>query len=263
MTFEFDGHRVDVLVPDNLNPKTPVLVMHDGKNLFVPELTTFGATWGLIEALTDRPVGGPRIHGKPLIIGVWQKRNELRLCELGLDEFFVANPHVIDDLPDDFKAMQMPEGYTPMGAAYQKLVAETILPSIAKEFGVELARERTAIAGSSMGGLASLYGMSKYPEVYGTALSYSTHWPIGGDALVQFLVDQLPKPGNHKIWSDCGTLELDAAYPPFHAVFVEKMLGKGWRYHEDFVHAIYPFTGHNELWWAGRVEHPINFWLEG
>lgn len=261
--FTFDDHRVDVLVPDNLNAHTPVLVMHDGKNLFYSETSTFGATWGLLEALEDRAIGGPRIHGKPLIIGVWQKRDSLRLCELGLDEFFSAHPEVLDALEDDFKAMQMPEGYTPMGDAYQALIAEKILPSLADTYGIELDPSRTAIAGSSMGGLASLYAIGKYPDVYGTALSYSTHWPIGGDALIEFLVNHLPAPGKHKIWSDCGTLELDAAYPPFHAKFVEQMLAKGYRFHEDFVHAIYPFTGHNELWWAGRVEHPINFWLEG
>lgn len=261
--YEFEGHRVDVFVPESLNPKTPVLVMHDGKNLFFPELTTFGATWGLLEALENREVGGPRIHGEPLIIGVWQLRNELRLCELGIDAFFDEHPEVIHSLPEDFKAMQMPEGYSQLGDAYQSLLAEKILPSLAETYGLELVPERTAVAGSSMGGLASLSAIGKYPQVYGTALAYSTHWPIGGNDLVKHLVDRLPAPGRHKVWSDTGTIELDAAYPPFHAEFIRQMEAKGYRYHEDFVHAIYPFTGHNELWWAGRVEHPINFWLEG
>jgi hypothetical protein len=30
---------------------------------------------------------------------------------------------------------------------------------------------------------------------------------------------------------------------------------------DNFVGVIYPMTGHNEDWWAGRVEHPINWWL--
>ena len=32
--FEFDNHRVDVWVPTTINPKTPILFMHDGRNLF-------------------------------------------------------------------------------------------------------------------------------------------------------------------------------------------------------------------------------------
>ena len=44
--FEFDNHRVDVWVPKTLNPKTPIVIMHDGKNL-LDELDSFtGKTGG-------------------------------------------------------------------------------------------------------------------------------------------------------------------------------------------------------------------------
>ena len=39
-THTIHKHRVDVWVPADLNPETPVLVMHDGKNLFMPEFST-------------------------------------------------------------------------------------------------------------------------------------------------------------------------------------------------------------------------------
>lgn len=261
--YEFNGHRVDVWVPSSLNPETPVLVMHDGKNLFFPEFSTFGGTWGLLDALRNRKIGGARIVSKnqPLIVGVWQQRDALRLGTLAPEDFVAAYPNVIDDLDDDFKAMQMPEGFTPYGNEYQALIAEKILPVLADLYAIKLDRARTAMAGSSMGGLASLYGVIKHPEVYGAALSFSTHWPIGGNEMVDWYVNHLPKPGTHKIWSDTGTIELDAAYPPFHKRFAQKLEDKGYTYHEDFVHAMYPNTGHNELWWAGRVEHPINWWL--
>jgi predicted alpha/beta superfamily hydrolase len=246
--FEFDGHRVDVWVPATLNPETPVLVMHDGHNLFDPKNTTYGSTWGLLDALPKRI----KATNKPLIVGVWQEFGENRLLELGPEDFVTSHPATLELIP---KEMLPKGGYQKLGNTYQQIIAEKVLPVLTDLYAIKLDPSRTAIAGSSMGGLASLYGMVKYPNVYGTALCYSTHWPIGGDAMVDWFVKNLPMDGKHRVWSDTGTIELDAAYAPFHARFVSKMPT------ENFVGAIYPMTGHNEDWWAGRVEHPINWWL--
>ena len=246
--YEFDGHRVDVWVPANLNPETPVLVMHDGHNVFDPASSTTGKTWGILAAMPTRI----QSERKPLIVAVWQERREDRVLELGPEDFMAENPEFAAAIAPD---MLPPGGYSHMGNTYQKIVAEKVLPVLADLYAIKLDPSRTAIAGSSMGGLASLYAMVKYPNVYGTALAYSTHWPIGGNALVDWYVKHLPMDGKHRVWSDTGTVELDAEYAPFHERFVSKMPS------ENFVGAIYPMTGHNEDWWAGRVEHPINWWL--
>ena len=246
--FEFDGHRVDVWVPPTLNAETPVLVMHDGHNLFYPKLSSFGATWRVIDAMPNRVQSA----NKPLIIGVWQEHSENRALELGPEDFITETPSALANIPVH---MLPKSGYSNMGNTYQALIAEKILPVLSDLYAIKLDPSRTAIAGSSMGGLASLYALVKYPKVYGTALAYSTHWPIGGDAMVDWFVKNLPMDGKHRVWSDTGTVELDAQYAPFHARFVSKMPS------DNFVGAIYPMTGHNEDWWAGRVEHPINWWL--
>ena len=246
--FEFDGHRVDVWVPSNLNPETPVLVMHDGHNVFDPATSTMGKTWKILDALPTKIQSA----NKPLIVAVWQEHRENRTLELGPEDFMAENPSALAGIPAD---MLPTDGYSKMGNTYQMIVAEKVLPVLSDLYAIKLDPSRTAIAGSSMGGLASLYAMVKYPKVYGTALCYSTHWVIGGDALVDWFVKHLPMDGKHRVWSDTGTVELDAEYAPFHERFVSKMPS------ENFVGAIYPMTGHNEDWWAGRVEHPINWWL--
>ncbi len=259
--YVFDDHSVIAWIPSDVSATTPVLVMNDGHNVFDPKTSTFGATWGVLEALQERPVGGPRISAakKPLIIGVTYKNNDgkIRGIEYAPTDIVAAHPEILKNFPDDWNH----EGAS--GNDYHELIARKILPTIAAEFGVELTRERTAIGGSSMGSLTSMYAMSKYPEVYGTALGYSTHWPIGGDLLVDEITRMLPAPGKHRIWSDGGTIELDAAYAPFQERFREVMAAKGYRLGDDFIETSYPQTGHNELWWAGRVEHPINWWLAG
>jgi predicted alpha/beta superfamily hydrolase len=259
-TYTFENHPVIVWVPGDVGPETPVLVMHDGHNLFDPATSTFGATWGLLDALRDRKPGGARIRGdrKPLIIGVTYVDGDgtKRGLEYGPEDIWRARPHLAKQIPSEWNTKG------PLGNSYHKLIAETILPTIAAEFGVELARERTAMGGSSMGALTSLYGLIKYPEVYGTALAYSTHWPLGGNEVIEEYVARLPEPGTHRVWSDGGTIELDALYAPYQAYFKERMTAKGYREGVDYIEASYPNTGHSELWWAGRVEHPINWWLD-
>ncbi len=259
--FEFDNHRVDVWVPPTLDETTPILVMHDGKNLFYPKFSTYGATWGLLEALRPDHMGFTRIlaEKKPLIIGVWGLSDGSRMMELGPEDIYNQHPEIIKNLPDFLQ----PTDATPRGNAYQELIAKKILPELAAKYGIKLDPNRTAIGGSSMGGLASMYAMSKYPEIYGTVLSFSTHWPFGYDTTVEKITSMLPPPGRHRIWTDTGTLELDAEYPPYHQKAIGKLEAKGYRYHEDFMHAVYTNTGHNENWWASRVEHPINWWLSG
>jgi hypothetical protein len=257
--YVFDEHNVIVWIPGTVTATTPVLVMNDGHNVFDPKTSTFGATWGILEALQERPVGGPRIQAKqqPLIIGVTYKNNDgkIRGIEYSPTDIVAAHPEILKNFPDDWSHTG------PTGNDYHDLIARKILPAIAAEFGVELKRERTAIGGSSMGSLTSMYAMAKHPDVYGTVLGYSTHWPIGGNLLVDELTRILPAPGSHRIWSDGGTIELDAAYAPFQAYFRQTMAAKGYRLGEDFIETSYPQTGHNELWWSVRVEHPINWWL--
>ncbi|MEY4491786.1 MAG: hypothetical protein RL085_197 [Actinomycetota bacterium] len=258
-THTIHKHRVDVWVPADLNPETPVLVMHDGKNLFMPEFSTFGATWGLLDALRPDARGYRRIRGDrtPMIVGVWQLDDSTRINELGPQVLVDSNPEILDMLPEAMR----PASRVMLSDEYQALLAKEILPFLAKRHSLKLDSCRTAIAGSSMGGLASLYGLAKYPDVYGTALAYSTHWPFGMQLAVDGLAKALPDAGKNRIWTDCGTIELDALYPPLHEKFVALMRAKGYTKEEEFIGAVYPNTGHSETWWAGRVEHPINWWL--
>ena len=64
--FDFDDHRVDVWVPETLNAKTPVVFMHDGRNLFDEQDSFTGKTWEVIPAIRDEVRGE-----KPLVVGIW------------------------------------------------------------------------------------------------------------------------------------------------------------------------------------------------
>ena len=142
------------------------------------------------------------------------------------------------------------------------MLAEEILPQIARTYGLELDPQRTAIMGSSMGGLASLYGLAKHPEVYGTALCLSTHWAYWEPEFVRGLLSLLPEPGVHRIWTDRGSLNLDALYEVPHLDAIQHLMSLGYIRDVDFQAHVFHGTDHNEMAWSRRIEYPLNWWLE-
>lgn len=148
-----------------------------------------------------------------------------------------------------------------MGNAYIDEIVNDLLPALVARYGIDLAMGRTAIAGSSMGGVASLYAVGRHPGVFGAALAYSTHWVIGEDDLVPYLLDRIPLDGSHLIWTDRGDLDLDASYAAAHSEAQRHLEHLGWVRDENFIAAVFYGTGHAEKFWSRRIELPINWWL--
>jgi predicted alpha/beta superfamily hydrolase len=115
--------------------------------------------------------------------------------------------------------------------------------------------------GSSMGGLSTLYAGIQRPEQMSALLALSPHWTIGGNRLVERTIEELPKPGNHKIWMSRGTKSLDADYKPFQEYADRLMKEKGYRIGHDFSSKVYEKTSHNERSWASYLDQVIKFWL--
>ena len=79
--------------------------------------------------------------------------------------------------------------------------------------------------------------------------------------MVNGLVAQLPAPGEHRVWTDSGTIEVDQYYPPFHKLAEQKLIERGYVPGDQLVTNIYPNTGHHESYWARRVADALNWWL--
>ncbi len=86
-------------------------------------------------------------------------------------------------------------------------------PFIDSNFATLGDQSNTFVAGSSMGGLISLYAVCEYPDVFGGAACLSTHWPgvFNSEhnpipaAFIRYLESHLPSPVNHKLYFDYGT----------------------------------------------------------
>lgn len=151
-----EKRKVYVYLPEEGGP-FPVLYMFDGHNVFLDEEATYGKSWGMLEYLEG--------NGIPLaVVGVeCNHHKETDACGGRLSEY----------APFDFeirKAKIKGRGKLTMDWYTQELK-----PYIDEHYPVLTDREHTFIAGSSMGGLMTLYALSNYNHVYsrGAALSPS------------------------------------------------------------------------------------------
>ncbi|MCX8530694.1 MAG: alpha/beta hydrolase-fold protein [Rhodoluna sp.] len=251
----FDGHRVDVLVPKNVSPQSPILVMHDGMNVFFSEFASTGQTWEVLESIERG-----RIQDDPVVVAVWgeggtQKFNPRRINEFLVDDLFEAQPALWETL----EPALAPPTREARGNYMVAIAADQILPAVAERFGLELSATRTAIAGCSVAGIASIYSVAKRPDVFGAAFSFSSHWQFGGEELVEFLANQLPTQLKPLIWADSGTEGLDAGSVRLNERFGELLQEKGWG--EQAISKTFNGTGHSESFWASRLDLPVNWWL--
>jgi predicted alpha/beta superfamily hydrolase len=145
------------------------------------------------------------------------------------------------------------------GNEYQSLIAEEIVPVISKALEIEIPFENRAMIGSSMGGLATLNALTLRKDLFKTALAFSPHWVIGGTLLVDEIVREIPKPGNHKIWMSRGDKKLDATYKQDqdYADSIMRILGWG----KAFKTSVYKGAGHNEGAWAKQLADALHFWI--
>jgi hypothetical protein len=85
--FVVDDHTVEVWVPKKVLFYTPVLMMHDGKDVFNPKTATDGSTWRILDALREDRIKGDL---QPLIVAVHGLSKPTRMLELTPQEKILA-----------------------------------------------------------------------------------------------------------------------------------------------------------------------------
>lgn len=249
---------------DRSNRRYPVIYMHDGQNIFVPGRAYGGEEWGVDEALS-RMIAAGQTRGA-IVVGVWN-----------------TNLRGREYLPAKWLPLLPPETRTRIEAfhtgpsiadAYLRFLVEELKPRIDREFRTRPGRRDTAIMGSSMGGLISLYALGEYPHVFGQAAALSIHWPLANpaeaapdepramiDAVGQWLAASRIDPRRNRLYVDVGTETLDAFYGPYADRFRPLMLERGWYPGCRGFERVFTGTAHNEAAWRSRLETPLGFLL--
>jgi predicted alpha/beta superfamily hydrolase len=160
----------------------PVVYLHDGHNVFDRATSSFGFEWQADEtaehfARASQPV---------VLVGIWtpaEKRNQYYVP-------FQSRLHNGQE----------------QGTAYVRFIATTLKTHIQQHFPVSPEVSQTAICGSSLGGLISMYATLHHPEAFGVAgLMSPALWV--GEYLAFEEVQKLPSAVRYFI--DMGDLETD------------------------------------------------------
>jgi enterochelin esterase-like enzyme len=238
--------------PDVGGRRYPVIYMHDGQNLFDPALAYGGITWGVGEALTGLVEEG-RAQAA-IIVGVWNNPPRWR-------EYMPQKPLASPPAADLAKRFRREQGGDPFSDRYLRFLVEELKPWVDAHYRSQAEQPATFLMGSSMGGLISLYGLEQYPQVFGGAACLSTHWPAGGEVLVDALGAGLPPAGAHRLYFDFGTETLDWNYEPFQQRFDEHLQRAGYRAEVDWITRKFAGAEHSEASWRLRVHIPLQFLL--
>jgi predicted alpha/beta superfamily hydrolase len=253
---QIEGRTVDYWIPKSAPQH--LLIAHDGQNVFDGKTSTHRrSTWEMAQSASR--VSEHLGITPPAIIAIFHSGSKKdphgRAKDLSPQRFFQEDVVVnsANVVKADLEHLR--------GDNYLNLIFDQIVPEIAQAYELDIPVSNRAMIGSSMGGLSTLYAGIQRPEQMSALLALSPHWTIGGNRLVERTIEELPKPGNHKIWMSRGTKSLDADYKPFQEYADRLMKEKGYRVGHDFVTKVYEKTSHNERSWASYLDQVMKFWL--
>ncbi|MGQ0813490.1 MAG: alpha/beta hydrolase [Gemmatimonadota bacterium] len=210
----------------------PVIYMHDGQNLFDPR-TSFAGEWN-VDGIIDHASGE------------------------GMEAIVVGIPNMGAERCNEYSPFDDPKHGSGKGDAYIDFIVDTVKPIIDADFRTQPDRDSTGIAGSSMGGLISLYAFFKRTDVFGFAGVMSPALWYGARQVYDFLASAQKVDG--RIYVDVGTKEGSAELRDVIRLR-DRLVELGYREGYDMLFMIDFGAGHDEHAWAGRVEKQLRFFL--
>lgn len=143
-----------IYLPDDYEfsqERYPVMYMFDGQNLFFDDHATYGKSWGLADFMKN-----------------WDKK----LIIVGMECSHTGNERLNEYSP--YRKKMFGEWFPGIGEQTFQWIINDVKPFIDQNFRTWGHREATAISGSSMGGIMSLYGVMAHNDVFSKAACVST-----------------------------------------------------------------------------------------
>jgi len=213
----------------------PVLYMHDGQNVFDGATSYIaGKEWEADET-AERLIEEGRIE--PLII--------------------VAVDHAGVARVEEYTPTADRRGRGGKVDQYGRMLVEELKPWVDETFRTRPGREDTGIAGSSYGGLASVWVGLTHADVFGKIAALSTSVGRDDRQIVGF-VASLPEKPETLVWTDMGTREYSGAVKDARRLR-DALVAKGWEEGVDLRHVEAEGEAHNEAAWAKRMPAVLEF----
>lgn len=269
---KYTGSRnIDIWIPEGYTTKKKyaVLYMQDGQMLFDPAVTWNKTAWDVDDVLTKLKKEN-KIRDV-IVVGIWngdKTRHADYLPQKPFETLTIVQKEFI------YRAVRANgksvfNDHKVNSNNYLKFLVHELKPFIDRSYSTYKDKKNTFIAGSSMGGLISLYAICEFPNIFGAAACMSTHWPgiftmqnnPIPDALLQYLKIHLPDPYTNRIYFDLGDQTLDSLYPSIQKKVDAIMQQKGFS-KKNWVTNYFPGEQHTEKAWNKRLKFPLLFLFE-
>lgn len=213
----------------------PVLYLHDGQNVFDQTTSFIGQEWQCDET-AEKLILANKIQ--PIIIVGIYNAGEKRV-----DEYTPS--------------IDVRYGKGGKANLYSKFLIEELKPFIDKKYRTLKDPANTALGGSSLGGLVSLFIGLQHPQIFGklAIVSPSVWWD---NKVILKDVENLPSKPKTKIWLDIGSKEGEESIPDTNSL-KEALVNKGWQLNKDLKYLVIDGAKHNEEAWANRFDKILEF----
>jgi len=209
----------------------PALLLFDGQNVF-DDTHSFAGGWFAHEAVDGMLRGRTNV---PILVGI---------------------PHGGVVRVDELVPWKMDKGGGQL-QAFLAWVMATVLPEVQRKHGTLPGPLGTVLGGSSLGGLAALWGHLHHPEVFGGALSLSPSLWVAGRAIFRD-AERFTRPAVSRIYLDCGGREAAGRMLPVVRQMATLLRSKGYsasqlKFRPD------ARGQHNEKAWRRRLPGALRF----
>lgn len=208
---------------ENTLQRYPVLYMHDGQNLFFPYEAFLGDDWRVDETMDL--LDAMSIIRRCIVVGVYPKQRETEYTEPGYNEYG------------------------------RFLIEELKQKTIDRKLRTLPGPESTAVMGSSLGGVVSMYLAWQWPEIFGMAACMSSTF-TWRDSLMTRIEHEARRPIR---------VYLDSGWPGDNYEVTRSMrdllVRKGFEFGRDLMYFAFPEALHSEKYWAMRSHIPFQFFF--
>ncbi|TFH66505.1 MAG: alpha/beta hydrolase [Gemmatimonadales bacterium] len=217
---------------DTSHERYPVVYMQDGQNLFDPG-TSHAGDWSLLETLARLASDGI----EAIVVGI---------ANTGTFRRYEYSP---------FRDDQHGGGD---GGLYLDFLVETVKPLVDGSFRTRPDPASTVTAGSSLGGLVSLYSLLHRPDVFGAAGALSPSAWFADEAILDFLAEDRSPTG--RLYLDVGTGEDQRLVESVRRLRT-RLEQLGWSSETGFRYVEVTDAVHHESAWGLRLGRALPFLL--
>jgi predicted alpha/beta superfamily hydrolase len=215
----------------------PVLYMHDGQNVF-DAATSYSGEWGVDETLDRLRATGQDVAGSIVV---------------AIDN----DPAHRSDEYIPWPNAEIKAGG--QGGVYVDFLAKTLKPYVDAHYRTRPEAAHTGVAGSSLGGLISVYAALKYPRVFGQVGAFSPAFWVCNDSLRAFAKTH-PASRTTRFYFVCGPKESETMLPLM-AAWRDELRAEGVPAANLSFHA--PADGeHREWFWQREFPAAYQFLFE-